>query len=562
MRWSSCGLLLLGALGFSIGVFDHELWTPDEPRVAEIAREIGQFRSPFVLTLNGAPFVEKPPLYYWCVRACYQAFGVTASAARLPSLLFTLGTGGFAFLLARRLFGAASGIAAFFLVSYSSYGFYAGHQSICDPALSCAAAGAVFFLHRALHCQGTARPWSWIGFYGLCGVGFWTKGSIGIAFPLITMIGTVLVERRVRELFRPVHVCGTLLVAGAAAAWLLALWVDDPTGTLLREFVWDQNLGRIAPLGDQPRGHREASVLYYLPQVLLAFFPASLFLIHAARFHWTRRANHREWVIPTVWFGLGFLLLSSVGTKRTLYLLPLLPPLAILIAPWLVAVMRDEERACGGRLFVWAGVILAAIGAIVSPVAATFLSGASVRTLLAIGGGFTASGWALTTMARAHSSSRPAALATLLIAAFSCGLGAWIPYIDARKSMKPFAERLLADVSREERLILFRPDETVRAIVPFYTGRHDEEIDELDTLLDVLDAASQTIWVVFVFKSRNALLNSDFVPIDSLRRAPLAARDTTAAGGTPGHRDSKPLLRVVERVQVGPRRVLVLARHT
>src|SRR6202158_3127681 len=63
------GLLLLGLLGCNRG-----LWTPDEPREAEISREMAL--SPAVIpTLNGQRFIEKPPLYYWLVAAVYRLTG-------------------------------------------------------------------------------------------------------------------------------------------------------------------------------------------------------------------------------------------------------------------------------------------------------------------------------------------------------------------------------------------------------------------------------------------------------------------------------------------------------
>ena len=53
--------LLFVACWLAIG---RDLWTPDEPREAEISREM--WLAPSVVpTLNGRPFIEKPPLYYW-----------------------------------------------------------------------------------------------------------------------------------------------------------------------------------------------------------------------------------------------------------------------------------------------------------------------------------------------------------------------------------------------------------------------------------------------------------------------------------------------------------------
>src|ERR1700682_5244146 len=69
------GLLLLALLGCNRG-----LWTPDEPREAEISREMAL--SPSVIpTLNGQRFIEKPPLYYWVVAAVYRLTGAASVVA-------------------------------------------------------------------------------------------------------------------------------------------------------------------------------------------------------------------------------------------------------------------------------------------------------------------------------------------------------------------------------------------------------------------------------------------------------------------------------------------------
>jgi 4-amino-4-deoxy-L-arabinose transferase-like glycosyltransferase len=88
-----------------IGISDHDLWEPDEPRAAELGREFLDGGSWCVPTLNGAPFMEKPPLVYWTIAPSIKVFGVHDWAARIPGVLFTWGTLLFTWLLAGRLYG-------------------------------------------------------------------------------------------------------------------------------------------------------------------------------------------------------------------------------------------------------------------------------------------------------------------------------------------------------------------------------------------------------------------------------------------------------------------------
>src|ERR1700688_2909831 len=80
-------LAMLALLGCNRG-----LWTPDEPREAEISREMAL--SPSVIpTLNGQRFIEKPPLYYWVVAAVYRLTGgPSVLAARGVSVVAGLAT--------------------------------------------------------------------------------------------------------------------------------------------------------------------------------------------------------------------------------------------------------------------------------------------------------------------------------------------------------------------------------------------------------------------------------------------------------------------------------------
>src|SRR5438105_15629716 len=68
---------------FGLGAFG--LTGADEPRYAQIAREMFTRHDWIVPTLNGVPWLEKPALYYWEAIIAYRIFGVSDWAARLPS---------------------------------------------------------------------------------------------------------------------------------------------------------------------------------------------------------------------------------------------------------------------------------------------------------------------------------------------------------------------------------------------------------------------------------------------------------------------------------------------
>ena len=86
-RLSSDWLLLAGFCGFLFffGLAYFGLMGADEPRYAQVAREMLARHDWITPTLSGKPWMEKPPLYYWQAMVAYSVFGVSDWAARLPS---------------------------------------------------------------------------------------------------------------------------------------------------------------------------------------------------------------------------------------------------------------------------------------------------------------------------------------------------------------------------------------------------------------------------------------------------------------------------------------------
>ena len=62
--------------------------------------------------LNGADYLQKPPLLYWLIMCSYQMFGVHDWAARLVSVLAGTFVVVITYLWARRALGQRSALAA------------------------------------------------------------------------------------------------------------------------------------------------------------------------------------------------------------------------------------------------------------------------------------------------------------------------------------------------------------------------------------------------------------------------------------------------------------------
>ncbi|MBV9574707.1 MAG: glycosyltransferase family 39 protein, partial [Acidobacteriales bacterium] len=80
-------LLLAGFCGFlfCFGLSSFGLVGADEPRYAQVAREMLARHDWVTPTLGGRAWLEKPPLYYWQAIVAFRLFGISDWAARLPS---------------------------------------------------------------------------------------------------------------------------------------------------------------------------------------------------------------------------------------------------------------------------------------------------------------------------------------------------------------------------------------------------------------------------------------------------------------------------------------------
>src|SRR5258706_12684274 len=88
------------------------LLDPDEGLYATIALEMLKGGDWLVPRLNGLPYVEKPPLYFWLTALTFWGVGPSEWATRLWSALAALGTVLLTCRIGRRLYGSGAGLLA------------------------------------------------------------------------------------------------------------------------------------------------------------------------------------------------------------------------------------------------------------------------------------------------------------------------------------------------------------------------------------------------------------------------------------------------------------------
>jgi len=465
------GIVVLYAL---TGLGEPPLRAPDEIRVAEIGREMGVTGDFIVPRLGGAPFLEQPPLFYALVAGSFALFGVSDATARLPVAIATLALLLMAFDLGRRLGGARLGLVATLVLATIS-GFYRyGHRAMVDAWLALGV-GLAYWAYARLLLEHDAAPGGRPGrpspglvltVYAGAALAFLVKGPVGPLLVAVAILADLVRGRRGWMLRARSHWAGLALLVVACSAWPLGLLLQEGVEGF-RGFFVANVLNRIRPpegsVGEhtQPPWFYLASFSMLLPWV--ATFPA-LWLARRRAFA-TEAARFLALVYP-----LGLLALSVPSSKRSLYLLPLLMPLAVSIACWLDAVARTSavtrvERATLAVMGAPFALLSALVGLVVLGLARAAASLRAPAPGLHAAGRALLDGFDLRSL-RATGPRVAAALFGLAL------LGHALPGLRANpeRDMSEMGPDLRELGVLDGRLAGYQLDERARATVPFRTG--------------------------------------------------------------------------------------------
>ena len=338
-------LIGLCALTFFVGLGRPPITDSDEAFYAESAREMVESGDWITPHFNYVPRFEKPILYYWLAAGAYLVAGVGEASARFPSALAGLGLTLLTFAGARRWFNAPTGVLAG-VITATSFGYVMmSRQALPDLPLAflstlTAWAALVAWLDDPPGARGRARSsgerrW-WLVVAAAAGAGaFLIKGPVGIAVPaliVLPLLGGEAWSGRSAWRLRGSDVAIALLVfLVLATPWFLSMTLVHGVGYLDRFFI-EENLERFATT----RYNDPRPLWYYLPIVVGGMLPWSPFMMlwlpAIGRFvRRQRRISTTE--IRLIWWALAPLLLFTVSTgKQPRYILPVLPPLAILLA--------------------------------------------------------------------------------------------------------------------------------------------------------------------------------------------------------------------------------------
>ncbi|MGC5704215.1 glycosyltransferase family 39 protein [Pseudomonas sp. NFXW11] len=324
--------LLLGvsALILLLGLGSRELWGP-ETRWANIVLQMLQSGDYFDPYLKGSPYYDKPLPSYWLISAStWLTGGLGHWSLRLSSVVAGWLSIWLVYLLGERLFQKGTGLIAGWMLATTFYFAFWARVATADILTVCGVLAAVWWYWRGPEDTRLGR---YCGFFLLLALTSLFKGLIGFVLPGLILLPHLLSQGRWKR-----HLnlrLGLALLLGAAVymvPFALSHWYGAPsTGKSGLSLVFRENVVRFF----DPFDHIGPLYTYliYLPAYTLPWAPCWALGLWVAARNWRQLQPNERWLVWAL--GLLFLFFTASGSRRSYYVLPLVPFAQLLGAWWL-----------------------------------------------------------------------------------------------------------------------------------------------------------------------------------------------------------------------------------
>lgn len=489
-------LAILSLVLFGVALGARDLWNPNEPIYGEAVREMSQRGTWLVPYVNGMVFGEKPILYYWMALAASKlAGGVSELPLRVPVALagiaIVLATYALVFPYLGRRGAFASAI-----VCATVYGVWWNARFIqMDILVTATTLGVLAAVTRAFdHGGSRAKAWALAG--AIAGIGFLAKGPVAWVCPGLVVTAYLAVTKRMREMLRPELLIGGIVAIAVAAPWYLALAASGRTD-VLHEVLIRQNFSRFS----NPWDHAQP-FWYYLENFWIDMAPWAFFVPLAWKLPRRDDGERRLSVLCLCWILAIVTFFSLSRSKRSPYVLPIAPAVAILAAEVAVAYAEDRLSRARRAAFLaisWTFAILLLLVGACSVLFATFhhpefvaavrpVSAAAVAGALVLGA-------ALSLGTYRRGIAVPAALATAFALFYLVASATALPALDDAKSARPFCAAVAERAQPGDDVASF-DFWNWRAEYAYYLGRPLRPISGAPALKEAWDGPKRLLLVV------------------------------------------------------------------
>jgi 4-amino-4-deoxy-L-arabinose transferase-like glycosyltransferase len=321
---------------FFYGAGSFGLVGADEPRYAQIAREMLQRHDWVTPVLNGIPWLEKPVLYYWGAMISYSIFGVSDWAARVPTAFLTTLMVLAIYAFMRRFHAGSEGDAALITASLAGViGF--GRAASTDMPLAATFTIAMLAWY-AWHETQSKR--FLVVFYGFMALAVLAKGPVAPFLAGLIIVVFAALRREWTLVLKTLWIPGILLFLVIALPWFVL--VQRANSQFLHVFIFEHNLARFST--DMFR-HKQP-FWYFIPVLMAGLLPWLVFAISA--FVRAMKAAVRErssfQLFFVMWAALPVIFFSASQSKLPGYILPAVPPFAILAAEYVWSRISESDE--------------------------------------------------------------------------------------------------------------------------------------------------------------------------------------------------------------------------
>lgn len=346
-------LAMLVGLLFAFMLGSRPLDSPDEARYSEIPREMvasGDYLTP---RLDGVKYFEKPALFYWLQASAIRAFGLSEWSMRAWTALLGLIGVLAVYAAGAQLWGRRAGWMAAGVLATGILYYGLSRTVTLDMAVSTFLTLALLaFMLGMRHPPGSVRRRWLYAFYLCAALATLTKGLIGIVLPGLVIGAWIALLGRWRELRAMYLPTGLLLFLLVAAPWHVLVARANP-GFAWFYFVHEHFARYLTKVH-----HRFEPWWYFIPILAVGLLPWIAFLPQALRFNlrgaWRHRQQHGEVWFLVLWAVLILAFFSGSDSKLIPYILPVIPPLALLIGRYLAV----GAPASGARAGFWGALVL------------------------------------------------------------------------------------------------------------------------------------------------------------------------------------------------------------
>lgn len=310
----------------------------DAGKYAAVSKNIFETGELIRLKILGEPYDQKPPFMFWLAALSFKIFGVSNFAFKLPTFLFTLFGTYATFRLGKALYGRQVGLLAAIMLISSQCVLLYNNDVHNDIMLTMCVIIGIWQLHEFV--MNKSKLAYTLGFI-FVGFAVITKGPIGLAIPVFSLLSHVLIIREFRLLSPLVWLPGLLIISLIALPPLIGLYQQFGVEGL-KFFFWTNNAGRLD--GSYVGGHTD--FLFCFHTIFYLFLPFSVLLYYGA-FHeiknWFAKrfsfASASEGITLAIPIYLGILSLSKSQAPH--YLLPVVPLIAIFTAKWIIQLLNN-----------------------------------------------------------------------------------------------------------------------------------------------------------------------------------------------------------------------------